>query len=157
MYALTTRNRMGNVFDFVDRVLRQMPEDATLPSALAPYAVDVHEDQDHYFIVAELPGFAQNEIDLTLEDGVLTIRAERKVDNTSKRGEPLHVERRWTTFQRSFTLPAAVNESAVQAHLDNGLLHITLNKREEVKPRKIAVTAGPGNTNGNGSAVKAAS
>jgi HSP20 family protein len=53
------------------------------------------------------------------------------------------MERRWNRFERSFTLPAAVNENSVRASLDNGLLTVTLDKREEVKPRKIQITAGP--------------
>ena len=119
-----------------------------VPSTLAPYAVDVHEDADHFYVEAELPGFTQDETEITLEDGVLTIRAERKTE--SRMGgdgnggrQPLHMERRWNRFERSFTLPAAVNENSVRASLDNGLLTVTLDKREEVKPRKIQITAGP--------------
>ena len=116
-----------------------------VPSTLAPYAVDVHEDPDHFYVVAELPGFTQEETEITFEDGVLTIRAERKMENkTGGNGrEPLHMERRWNRFERSFTLPAAVNENSVKATLENGLLTVTLDKREEVKPRKIQITAGP--------------
>jgi HSP20 family protein len=121
-----------------------------VPSVLAPYAVDVHEDADHFYVEAELPGFTQNDVDVTLEDGVLTLRAERREEaksngtNGNSARTPLHIERRWTRFERSFTLPAAVNESAVQAVLNDGVLTITLDKREEVKPRKIQITAGTG-------------
>jgi HSP20 family protein len=119
---------------------------AEVPSSLAPYAVDVHEDQDHFYVEAELPGFTDKDVDITLEDGVLTIRAERKEEAKKVEGkQPLHLERRWTRFERSFTLPAAVNENAVQAALNDGMLTITLDKREEVKPRKIQIKAGHGN------------
>jgi HSP20 family protein len=128
-----------------------------VPSTLAPYAVDVHEDADHFYVEAELPGFTQDETEITLEDGVLTIRAERKTEsrmggNGSNGGngrQPLHMERRWNRFERSFTLPAAVNENSVRASLDNGLLTVTLDKREEVKPRKIQISAGPKSNNQN--------
>src|SRR5205085_856141 len=93
-----------------------------VPSALAPYAVDVHEDADHFYVEAELPGFTKDDVDITLEDGVLTLRAERKAETKQVNGngrQPLHIERRWTRFERSFTLPTAVNESAVQAALND--------------------------------------
>jgi HSP20 family protein len=123
---------------------------AEVPSTLAPYAVNVYEDADHFHVEAELPGFAKDEVEITLEDGVLTIRAERQDEtntpqNAPHNRQPLHIERRWTRFERSFTLPTAVDENSVQARLDNGVLAITLNKREEVKPRKIHITAGNGN------------
>jgi HSP20 family protein len=116
---------------------------AEVPSSLAPYAVDVHEDADHFYVEAELPGFGKDEVDITLEDGVLTIHAERKEETkTGGEKQPLHIERRWTRFERSFTLPTAVNENSVKASLDGGILKITLNKRDEVKPRKIQISAG---------------
>jgi len=121
---------------------------AEVPSTLAPYAVDVHEDADHFFVEAELPGFTKDEVDMTLEDGVLTIHAERKEETKGDGNgrQPLHIERRWTRFERSFTLPAAVNENSVRASLTDGMLTITLDKREEVKPRKIQISAGDGKT-----------
>jgi HSP20 family protein len=116
---------------------------AEVPSTLAPYAVDVHEDGDHFYVEAELPGFGKEDVDITLEDGVLTIRGERKSEEkTGGDKQPLHVERRWSRFERSFTLPTAVNENSVRAALNDGVLTITLDKREEVKPRKIQITGG---------------
>ena len=69
---------------------------AEVPSTLAPYAVDVQEDNDHFYVEAELPGFKKEEVDITLEDGVLTIRAERKQENgqgndQQNQRQPLHV------------------------------------------------------------------
>jgi HSP20 family protein len=120
---------------------------AEVPETLAPYAVDVHEDADHFYVEADLPGFTKEDVDITLEDGVLSIRAQHKEE--TRKGDkgngkqPLHVERRWTRFERSFTLPTAVNENAVRASLNDGVLSITLDKRDEVKPRKISISAGP--------------
>jgi HSP20 family protein len=137
-------------FDLMTReFLRGAFADAEVPAQLAPYAVDVHEDADHFYVTAELPGFGKDDIEVTLENGVLTLSAQRK-EETRKDRDALHVERRWTQFQRSFTLPTAVNESAVKAELTDGVLTITLDKREEVKPRKIQVTAGAPRANGNG-------
>lgn len=106
---------------------------------LAPYAVDVREDADHIYVEAELPGFKKEEVDITLENQTLSISAERR-EQGEKKGEHLLRERRYTRFLRSFTLPPTVDEQTVNAKLNDGLLTITLNKREETKPRKINVS-----------------
>jgi HSP20 family protein len=109
---------------------------------LAPYGVDIREDADHIYVEAELPGFKKEEIDITLENQTLTISAERKTETKEgdeKKGEMLLHERRYSKFLRSFTLPPTVDEQSVNAKLADGVLHITLNKREESKPRKITV------------------
>jgi HSP20 family protein len=107
---------------------------------LAPYAVDVREDGDHLYVEAELPGFKKEEIDVTLENQTLTISAERRDEKKEgDKGDLLLHERRYTRFLRSFTLPPTVNEQTVNAKLNDGVLTITLNKREETKPRKISV------------------
>ena len=129
-----------------NRMLSRFWGSAEVPATLAQYAVDVHEDADHFYVEAELPGYTKDDVDITLEDGVLSIRAARKEEkregDTKGGRQPLHIERRWSRFERSFTLPTAVNENSVRATLEGGLLAITLDKREEVKPRKIQITAG---------------
>jgi HSP20 family protein len=105
-----------------------------------PYGVDIREDPDHIYVEAELPGFKKDEVDVTLENQTLTISAERKQETgDQQRGEWLLNERRYTRFLRSFTLPPTVDESSVQAKLNDGILTITINKREESKPRKVKV------------------
>ena len=100
---------------------------------------DVREDADHIYVEAELPGFRKDDVDITLENQTLTITAERKMDEKeNKPGYLLH-ERRYSRFQRSFTLPPTVDEQTVNAKLNDGVLTITLNKREETKPRKVSV------------------
>lgn len=105
----------------------------------APYAVDVREDADHFYVDAELPGFRKEDIELTLENQTLTIRAERKDEEEKKDHDYLLNERRYRRFLRSFTLPPTVDDRQVDAKLADGVLHVTLNKREETKPRKITV------------------
>lgn len=110
--------------------------------AWAAYAVDVREDGDHLYVEAELPGFRKEDVDITLENRVLTIAAERKDENNQgdgKSGDYLLRERRYARFLRSFTLPTTVDEQKVQAKLSDGVLHITLDKRPETKPRKVQV------------------
>lgn len=106
----------------------------------APYAVDVREDADHIYVEAELPGFSKEQVDITLENQTLTISADRNEQaESNNNGDYLLKERRHTRFSRSFTLPPTVDESRVDAKLADGVLRITLNKREETKPRKINV------------------
>ena len=112
-------------------------------SGWAPYGVDVREDADHVYVEAELPGFRKEEVDITLENSVLTITAQRKNDahnGAENKGEWLLRERRFTRFIRSFTLPHTIDEQSVKAALTDGVLTITLNKREETKPRKVQVS-----------------
>ena len=127
--------------DFDVLVNRLFNGRGTQAAPFAPYAVDVREDADHIYVEAELPGFVKDEIDITLENSTLTIAAERKVENKQQPGgDFLLNERRYTRFLRSFTLPPTVDEGSVQANLTDGVLKITLNKREETKPRKIKVS-----------------
>src|SRR4051794_3559105 len=107
---------------------------------IAPYGVDIREDQDHLYVEADLPGFKKDEVDITLENQTLTIAAEHKDEETSEqKGDWLLNERRYARFLRSFTLPPTVDDQKVDAKLADGVLRITLNKREETKPRKIQV------------------
>jgi HSP20 family protein len=105
---------------------------------LAPFGVDVREDADHIYVEAELPGFRKDDVDITLENQNLTIAAQRQ-EEKEKKGDLLLHERRYRQFLRSFTLPPTVDEKSVDAKLNDGVLTITLNKREETKPRKVAV------------------
>jgi len=111
---------------------------------LAPYAVDVREDADHLYVEAELPGFRKEDVDITLENQTLTIAAERRSESKqgdpNKKGDLLLHERRYNRFLRSFTLPPTVDEQTCEAKLNDGVLTIVLNKREETKPRKVQVS-----------------
>ena len=107
---------------------------------MAPYGVDIREDQDHLYVEADLPGFKKDEVDITLENQTLTIAAEHRPEAMEeKKGDWLLNERRYARFLRSFTLPPTVDDQKVDAKLADGVLRITLNKREETKPRKIQV------------------
>ncbi len=90
-------------------------------------------------IEAEMPGFKCNEIDVNVENGVLTIKAERSSKDVSD-GKNRHLsERRFTRVQRAFSLPRTVDGSEVDASLNDGILTLTLKKSEESKPRKIEI------------------
>jgi HSP20 family protein len=145
--ALPTRVPQGYIdpFDSVQRDFNTMLNRFFAPqqdggSRLAPYSVDVREDADHIYVEAELPGFRKDEVDITLENSTLTISAERKENSQNENGDWLLRERRYSRFLRSFTLPPTVDEQSVDAKLSDGVLLVTLNKREETKPRKVMVS-----------------
>ena len=109
------------------------------------YPVDVREDQSHFYIEAELPGFTKEQVQVTVEDQTLTISASRQSqDDTETKTDGagttyIRRERSAARYQRSFALPPTVDDSSVAAKLEHGVLTVTLNKRDEVKPRQIPV------------------
>jgi HSP20 family protein len=122
----------------IDRVFRGWSGEAE-NGGLGSYPVDIREDKDKIYVEAEVPGFRREEIDVTLENGLLTIQAERRPAESAE-GQRSHLlERRYTRIARSFTVPGTVDEQKVEAKLADGVLHLTLHKREEVKPRRIEV------------------
>src|SRR5687767_12351562 len=150
--ALPTRvNRNGALLDPADLLSRDFEgmfnrwmggREGNGHQPLAPYGVDIREDNDHFYVEAELPGFKKDEVDITLENQTLTIAAERRYEHKQgdeKKGEMLLHERRYSRFLRSFTLPPTVDEGSVNARLQDGVLTVTITKREETKPRKIKV------------------
>lgn len=148
--ALPTRVYRGSTMDPYDAVQREFDNmlgrwigsgQGDGGERLAPYAVDVREDGDHFYVEAELPGFRKEDVDVTLENQQLTISAERRDEQKKDgpKGDLLLHERRFSRFLRSFTLPPTVDEQTVNAKLQDGVLTITLNKREETKPKKISV------------------
>jgi HSP20 family protein len=126
-------------FDLLNRFFGGSSSGQSDGGRLAPYGVDIREDADHIYVEAELPGFNKDEVEITLENQTLTISAEHKEDKDEKKGDLLLHERRYNRFLRSFTLPPTVDDKSVEAKLENGVLTITLKKREETKPRKVQV------------------
>jgi len=105
-------------------------------------AVDVYETDDHALVVsAELPGIESKDVSVALENGVLTITGERKVDTEVDRERWYRSERAYGTFRRSFTLPRTVDVGAVTAEHKNGTLRVRLPLKEEAKPHRITVNA----------------
>ena len=154
----TLRRNYRSPFDVLQREIddvfnRAWNGDANGDWSIGNYPVDIRATDDSLVVEAELPGFRREEVDITLERGVLCITAQRRqnVENTSGTGDDhaddngesrrnhLLTERRFARYQRTFTLPTAVDEDNVQARLEDGVLHLTLPKRAEVKPRKIQV------------------
>lgn len=101
--------------------------------------VDIFETEDAVIIKAELPGIEQKDIEVKIEDGTLVLRGERKHDEEIKKENYHRVERYYGQFQRSFSLPNAINQEKVKATCDKGVLTIILPRREEKKPKQINV------------------
>ena len=103
-------------------------------------SVDVEEEEDKYVIKADLPGVNKKDIDVKLENGVISIRGEKKTEKETGKGTKRHrTERFHGTFSRSFTLPDAVMEDKVDASYKDGVLLLTIPKSEEVKPKSIDI------------------
>jgi HSP20 family protein len=113
-------------------------------TAWAP-AVDIYETENELVVKADLPDVPEKDIDVRVENNMLTIRGERKYDQTVKEDNYLRVERSYGAFSRSFSLPNTVNTEAIQASYKNGVLQIELPKRAESKPKQVKVNV----TNGH--------
>ena len=102
--------------------------------------VDIYETEGHEVVLkAELPELRREDINLTFENGVLTLRGERKFEAETKKENFHRRERRHGAFSRSFTLPNTVDASRISASYKDGVLTIRLPQREEAKPKQIAV------------------
>ncbi|MDU0459302.1 MAG: Hsp20/alpha crystallin family protein [Geobacteraceae bacterium] len=102
-------------------------------------AVDIYETGESIVIKAELPDVDQKDIDVRIEDNTLILRGERKHEDEVKKENYHRIERYFGTFQRSFTLPATINQDKVEANCEKGVLTITLPKKEEIKPKQINI------------------
>ena len=102
--------------------------------------VDIYQNGDHELVLkAEVPDMSREDIDITVENDVLTIKGEKKLSGEVKEEQLHHVERRYGAFTRSFSLPRTVDASKVSAEYRNGVLTVKLPLREEAKPRQIKV------------------
>jgi len=110
------------------------------PVALIPN-VDVHEDAERYIVCADLPGVQPADIEITTEQGVLTIRAERRAERREGAAAHSRVERFVGTFVRRFSLPEDANAEAITARSHNGVLELAIRKQVKAEPRRIAVEA----------------
>lgn len=109
-------------------------------SAWVP-AIDIHEDNEAFYFDAELPGLKEDQIDVSVENSILTIKGERKQENEKKDKNFYRLEREYGSFLRSFTLPEVADTEKVNAEFKNGVLHLKIAKKEAVKPKQIKVKA----------------
>ncbi|HJP90718.1 MAG TPA: Hsp20/alpha crystallin family protein [Pyrinomonadaceae bacterium] len=124
---------------FSTNMSRAFDDEGIGRGAWAP-SVDIYENKDHIVLEAELPGMKQEDFDLSIENNILTLRGERKFEKTDETDNYHRVERSYGAFTRSFTLPQTVSAEGATAEYNNGVLRVTLPKREETKARRIQVT-----------------
>ena len=110
-------------------------------------SVDIYENKDHIVLEAELPGMKREDFELSVENNVITLRGERQFEKNEDSDNYHRVERSYGSFTRSFTLPQTVSAEGATAEYKNGVLRVTLPKREETKARRIEVSGeGAGTT-----------
>lgn len=133
--------------DQVNRIFNETVRNQGDESALTAWApsVDIYETPNELVVKADLPEVDEKDIDVRVENNLLTIHGERKFDKSVSEDNYLRIERAYGTFSRSFSLPNTVNAEAIRAEYKNGVLTVNLPKREESKPRqvKVNVTTAP--------------
>lgn len=131
----TLRNKLDRV---MNRIL-PVNEDTHEPFLTARWTpvADVYETKDNLFLKVEIPGLTEKEIDITVENNVLTIQGERKIEEEKEEKGYYRMERAYGKFLRAFTLPPNVVTEKVNATYNNGVLELTIPKKEEAKPKQI--------------------
>jgi HSP20 family protein len=141
---------LSTLHDQVNRLFNEtrfhgQPEESAL-TTWAP-AVDIYETPDELVVKADLSDVEEKDIDIRVENNLLTIRGERNFEKKVPEDSYLRVERTYGAFSRSFSLPNTINADAIRADYKNGVLTVNLPKREESKPRQVKVSV---NSSGNG-------
>ncbi len=134
-------NFMSRLHRDLDQLLGDAPAEATGPRAIAIVPrVDVQDEAQRYVLQADLPGVQPNDIEVTTEDGVLTLRAERRNATTAPADKgATRIERSHGLYQRRFTLPEDANLDAIEAKYTHGVLELVIPKQAKVQPRRVTV------------------
>lgn len=104
-------------------------------------AVDIKEEQDHFVIVADIPGVDPKDIEVHMENGILTIKGEKESEKKDEREGYKRVERTFGSFYRRFSLPDSADPEKITAKSNHGVLEVRIAKHEKVQPRKISVNS----------------
>jgi HSP20 family protein len=144
---LATIDPFREMFD-LQRSINRLFEDAsgsgsreTAINAWTP-AVDIFEDENQFLIKAELPEVGRDDVKVSLNENMLSITGERRIENEEKREGYHRVERSYGQFYRSFTLPPNADAERISAQFKEGVLRLSIPKREEAKPKQIEVKVG---------------
>lgn len=131
----TLRNKLDRVMNRVFPITTE----GTQPFLTAQWTpvADIYETKDNLFVKVEIPGLTEKDIDITVEANVLTIQGERKIEEEKEEKGYYRMERAYGKFLRAFTLPPNVLTEKVIATYNNGVLELTLPKKEEAKPKQI--------------------
>lgn len=135
------QDRVNQLFNQSFGVGRSGQDQALFSANFIP-PVDVYEDDQNITVQAELPGVKESDVNVRLDNNVLTLSGERKLENEEKKDNFHRIERSYGRFTRSFTLPAGIDPESVNAEFENGVLKVTIPKREEAKSRQIKIGSG---------------
>jgi HSP20 family protein len=133
-----------NLFDQFNREINHFFNNARTQTAAneerswAP-AVDIREEDSRYLLIADIPGVKREDVDVTLEDGVLTVKGKRAAETGETREGFHRKERTHGAFMRQFTLPDTVNTNDIRASVNDGVLEIEIPKQDKPEPKKIAI------------------
>jgi len=130
------QREMNRLFD---NFFRGDVKDGDLAMSSWTPAIDIAEHDNEYIVKAELPGVSRDDVKITLESNILTIRGEKRIDKETKEENYHRIERSYGSFQRSFTLPTTVKNDKIDAVYKDGILTVSLPKAEEAKPKQIEV------------------
>ena len=132
------RELAGMEIDRLNRMFSDFYNESVARAWTPP--VDIYESDNHALVLkAELPDVKREDINVTVENNVLTLRAERQLEKAIARDRFQRLERQYGSFSRSFTLPNVVDTEKIKAEYRDGVLRVTLPKREEAKPKQIQV------------------
>lgn len=134
----TLQDRMNRLFD--DAARGGGNGEPTSTTAWSP-AVDIVETDTTIQVRAEVPGLSRDDIELSLENNVLTLKGERKFEKESKDENYHRIERSYGSFSRSFSVPSTVDEAGIKADYKEGVLTITLPKTQKAKPKQISINS----------------
>ncbi len=128
-------------FNFLDQVLDRF---ASQPAGSRPWgpAVDIIENDKELLLAADLPGVKLEDVEVKIEDGTLTLSGSRKFENEDNKNGYHRIERSYGAFHRAFALPESVDATKVEAAFENGVLKVTLPKKELARPRTVKVEIG---------------
>jgi len=132
----TLQEQMNRLFE--DTLFRGRSSDSAL-TTWSP-AVDAYETENELVVKADLPDLDEKDLDVRVENNMLTIHGERKLEQSVSEDNYLRIERAYGSFSRSFSLPNTVNADAIKAEYRNGVLTVRMPKREESKPKQIKVS-----------------
>lgn len=133
---LTTQDRFNRLFN--ETFSNAFGNEQLSSKAWTP-AVDIYETDHNLVMKAELPGIDPKDVEIRVEDGTLYIKGERKYENEVKEESFHRVERSYGSFARTFTLPRTINTEDIKADYKDGLLTLTMPKREEAKPKTVKI------------------
>jgi len=133
---ISIQDRMNRLFE--QTLARTREEEGIAASTWMP-AVDIYETPDQVVMKAELPGLTREDIEINVRDNTLSLRGERKFEKEVKEENYLRIERAYGSFQRSFTLPATIQQDKIKAVFKDGVLEVSLPKAEEARPKQIKI------------------